>query len=109
MGAILFAGLNGQSTSAPGISTSGLLHGGPAMIAALPENVRAVIVASFGHSFRYVYMVGAAICIFGVVLAIFMKELPLRRWGPAAQSAEAPTQAARGQAAPQHIEAPGAE
>jgi len=70
------------------------LHGGPAVIASLPENVRTVIVASFGHSFRYVYMVGAAICILGVALAIFMKELPLRRWGPATQSAAA-TPAAR--------------
>jgi hypothetical protein len=87
MGAILFAGLTAQGASAPGLSAGGLLHGGPAVIAALPENVRAVIVASFGHSFRYVYLVGAGICAAGVVLAIFIKELPLRRWGPAAQSA----------------------
>jgi hypothetical protein len=95
MGAILFAGLSGQSVSTPGLSTGGLLHGGPAVIASLPENVRTVIVASFGHSFRYVYMVGAGICILGVALAIFMKELPLRRWGPAAQSPEAAPQAAQ--------------
>ena len=84
MGAILFAGLTEQSTSGTGISAGGLLHGGPAVINALPENVRAVIVASFGHSFRYVYLVGAGICIFGAFLAIFLKELPLRRWGPPA-------------------------
>jgi EmrB/QacA subfamily drug resistance transporter len=95
MGAILFAGLSDQSVSTPGLSTGGLLHGGPAVIASLPENVRTVIVASFGHSFRYVYMVGAGICILGVALAIFMKELPLRRWGPAAQSPEAAPQAAQ--------------
>ncbi len=59
MGAILFAGLSGQGAGTPGISASGLLHGGPAVIASLPEHVRAAIVASFGHSFRYVYMVGA--------------------------------------------------
>jgi hypothetical protein len=70
------------------------------VIASLPENVRAVIVASFGHSFRYVYMVGAAICIVGVALAVFMKELPLKRWGPAAQSAEAASPGARPAAAP---------
>jgi EmrB/QacA subfamily drug resistance transporter len=95
MGAILFAGLSDQSVSTPGLSTGGLLHGGPAVIVSLPENVRTVIVASFGHSFRYVYMVGAGICILGVALAIFMKELPLRRWGPAAQSPEAAPQAAQ--------------
>jgi EmrB/QacA subfamily drug resistance transporter len=95
MGAILFAGLSDQSVSTPGLSTGGLLHGGPAVIASLPENVRTLIVASFGHSFRYVYMVGAGICILGVALAISMKELPLRRWGPAAQSPEAAPQAAQ--------------
>ena len=114
MGAILFAGLTGQNApSTPGLSTSGLLHGGPAVIASLPENVRAVIVASFGHSFRYVYMVGAGICILGVALAIFMKELPLRRWGPMAQSADAAPPSAREPGAtqkqPDRIEAPGAE
>ena len=54
MGAILFAGLT-QQGAPPGLSTSGFLHGGPAMIATLPEDVRTVIVASFAHSFRYVY------------------------------------------------------
>jgi EmrB/QacA subfamily drug resistance transporter len=99
MGAILFAGLTEQSANLPGLNAGGLLHGGPAMIAALPENVRAVIVASFTQSFRYVYLVGAATCILGVALAVFLKELPLRRWGPPAQSAEAPPQAAREAAA----------
>jgi len=111
MGAILFAGLTNQGASTPGISAGGLLHGGPAVIAALPENVRALIVASFGHSFRYVYMVGAGICLTGVVLAIFMKELPLRRWGPpAAQSAEtSPVAASAAQGPQDRIEASGAE
>jgi len=34
------------------------------------------------------------------MLAIFMKELPLRRWGPAAQSADAPSPAARAPGTP---------
>jgi hypothetical protein len=101
MGAILFAGLADQSASTPGLSAGGLLHGGPAMINALPENVRAVIVASFSQSFRYVYLVGAGICILGVALAVFLKELPLRRWGPpATQSPEAAAQAAPAPATP---------
>ncbi|HEY3918521.1 MAG TPA: MDR family MFS transporter [Stellaceae bacterium] len=94
MGAILFAGLTDQSASAPGISAGGLLHGGPAVINALPAAARAAIVTSFGHSFRYVYVVGAAICVLGVVLAFFMKELPLRRWGAAPPSAEGAVQPA---------------
>jgi MFS family permease len=95
MGAILFAGLTEQSASLPGLNAGGLLHGGPAMIAALPENVRTVIVASFTQSFRYVYLVGAGICILGVALAVFLKELPLRRWAPPAQSAETQPPSAR--------------
>jgi hypothetical protein len=90
MGAILFAGLTDQA-SAPGLSAGGLLHGGPAVINALPAAARAAIVQSFGHSFRYVYMVGAGICLTGVALAIFMKELPLRRWGAATAPAAAET------------------
>jgi hypothetical protein len=90
MGAILFAGLAQQGTAAPGLTAGGLLHGGPAIITSLPENARAAIVASFGHSFRYVYMVGAAICVVGIALAIFMKELPLRRWGAPPQPDAAP-------------------
>jgi MFS family permease len=109
MGAILFAGLSGQSVSTPGLSTGGLLHGGPAVIASLPENVRTVIVASFTHSFRYVYLFGAGICILGVTLSIFMKELPLRRWSAAPQSTEGAPAAAREQAPAPRVEVPGAE
>ncbi len=81
MGAILFAGLEQHSTATGGLSASGLLHGGPAVIAALPEAVRQIIVASFAHSFKYVYIAGAAMCGLGFVLAIFIKELPLRSRG----------------------------
>ncbi len=103
MGAILFAGLTDQSVSVPGVSTGGLLHGGPAVINALPDAVRAVIVASFGHSFRYVYMVGASFCIIGVCLAVFMKELPLQRFAPAPPSEGAPQTAAQHSAAPAFV------
>lgn len=83
MGAILFAGLTPQDTGIAGLSTSGLLHGGPAMIAALPEAAQQIIVASFAHSFRYVYMAGAAMCVLAFGLAIFIEELPLRSRMPA--------------------------
>jgi EmrB/QacA subfamily drug resistance transporter len=84
MGAILFAGLT--TDGATGLSPSGLLHGGPAMIALLPDATRQLVVTSFAHSFRYVYLVGAAMCLFALGLAIFMKELPLRSRQPAAAS-----------------------
>jgi len=83
MGAILFAGLTPQTQGgAAGLSASGLLHGGPAMIAALPDAVRQLIVASFAHSFRYVYLTGAGMCVLGLGLAIFIEELPLRSRAP---------------------------
>jgi hypothetical protein len=83
MGAILFAGLAPQAQGGTaGLSASGLLHGGPAMIAALPEAVRQLVVASFAHSFRYVYMTGAGVCLLGLVLAAFIEELPLRSRAP---------------------------
>jgi EmrB/QacA subfamily drug resistance transporter len=84
MGAILFAGLSPQDMGAtPGLSTSGLLHGGPAIIATLPEAMQQMIVASFAHSFRYVYGTGVAMCVLAFILAIFIKELPLRARAPA--------------------------
>jgi EmrB/QacA subfamily drug resistance transporter len=76
LGAILLAGLTQDGNAS--ISASGLLHGGPAMIAALPDAVRQSVVASFSQSFRYVYLVGAAICALALGCALFLKELPLR-------------------------------
>ncbi len=87
MGAILFAGLT--TGGATGLSPAGLLHGGPAMIALLPEETRQLIVTSFAHSFRYVYLAGAGMCLLAFGLAIFIKELPLRARMPA-RSAENP-------------------
>jgi MFS family permease len=82
LGAILFAGLT-QGGGAGVLSPSGLLHGGPAMIAALPPAVQQAVAASFSHSFRYVYMVGAAFAFVGFILTFFIKELPLRSRLPA--------------------------
>ncbi len=77
LGAILVSGLtaNGVASS---MSPSGLLHAGPAAIAALPEALRHTIAASFAHSFVYVFLAGAALCGLGFILAAFFKELPLR-------------------------------
>jgi EmrB/QacA subfamily drug resistance transporter len=76
LGAILLAGLTQTGGSA--LSPSGLLHGGPAVIATLPEPLRLSVVAGFTHSFRYVYLIGAAICLLATGCAVFFRELPLR-------------------------------
>jgi MFS family permease len=83
MGAILFAGLTPQNIGGTeDLSASGLLHGGPAMIGALPGPIRQIVVASFAHSYVYVYLAGAAICALGFALALFIQELPLRSRRP---------------------------
>ena len=48
------------------------------LIAALPEGMRQLIVGSFAHSFHYVYLTGAGVCLLGFGLAAFIEELPLR-------------------------------
>jgi EmrB/QacA subfamily drug resistance transporter len=79
LGAILFAGLSQQQEGAPaGVSAGGLLHGGPAAIAALPAAARSAIVASFGRSFQTVFLTGAAISALAMFFAFFLKEIPLR-------------------------------
>ncbi len=83
MGAILFAGLTAPGAETTGVSTSALLHGGPAVIATLSPRGQQAVVESFGRSFHYVYAAGAVICALGFVLAWFLEELPLRvRGGP---------------------------
>ncbi|MDB5407629.1 MAG: transporter, partial [Rhodospirillales bacterium] len=79
LGAILFAGLSHQTEgAAAGVSAGGLLHGGPAAIAALPQATHDAVVASFGRSFQTVFLTGAAISALALVFAFFLKEIPLR-------------------------------
>ncbi|HUZ72320.1 MAG TPA: MDR family MFS transporter [Stellaceae bacterium] len=98
LGAILFAGLTRGGTLP--VSANGLLHGGPAMLAALPDAVRQGIVASFAHSFRTLYLAAAAICGAGLVLGLFIKELPLRARLPQAPTATSEPPRASAEAAP---------
>ena len=108
MGAILVSGLAEQAGAGgplAGMSVSGILHGGPAAIAALPEATRQAIVASFAVSYRYVYIAGAGICILGFALAFFIKELPLRwRGAPAPATPEAARPATRARSAADRVE-----
>ena len=76
LGAILLAGLSGKDVG--GVSGSGLLHGGPAMIASLPPAAQQAIVAAFTHSFRYLYLTAACFTGLAFVLTLCLKELPLR-------------------------------
>ena len=88
LGAILLAGLTRAGGGA--LNSSGLLHGGPAMIAALPDPLRQSVVAGFTHSFRYLYLVGAAISALACGMALFLRELPLRSHQPPPVDRERP-------------------
>lgn len=79
LGAILFAGLTQQQDgAAAGVNAGGLLHGGPAAIAALPPAVHDAVVANFSRSFQTVFLTGAAIAALALFCAFFLKEVPLR-------------------------------
>jgi EmrB/QacA subfamily drug resistance transporter len=86
LGAILLAGLTDSTGT---LRSSSLLHGGPAMIAALPDAVRRGVIESFTHSYRYLYLVGAAICALACLFSILLRELPLRSRLLAHESAKA--------------------
>jgi EmrB/QacA subfamily drug resistance transporter len=81
LGAILLAGLGDADLG--GASGSGLLHGGPAMMSALPPAAQQRIVAGFTHSFHYLYLAAAAMCAAAFVLTLFVREIPLRSRMPA--------------------------
>jgi EmrB/QacA subfamily drug resistance transporter len=85
IGSILLAGLD-QSPAAGGVSGTGVLHGGAAMIAALPEAARQVVIAAFSQSFRLVFVTGAIITGGSIALAAVLKDLPLRSHAAAAPS-----------------------
>jgi EmrB/QacA subfamily drug resistance transporter len=88
IGSILLAGLS-QAPEAGGASGADVLHGGAAMIAALPEAGRRLVVAAFGESFRLVFVTGAIITGASILLATVLRELPLRGHAtPAAPLAE---------------------
>jgi EmrB/QacA subfamily drug resistance transporter len=89
LGAILFAGVAKPEGPGQSVNVGGLLHGGPAMMATLPDAVRQGIVDSFARSFRVVYFVGAGITALSAVLGFLLKEVPLRS-GAAPREAETP-------------------
>jgi len=78
IGSILLAGLNQQPETGGASGASDILHGGAAMIAALPEAARHLVVAAFSQSFRLVFVTGAIITGVSIVLAVVLRELPLR-------------------------------
>jgi EmrB/QacA subfamily drug resistance transporter len=78
IGSILLAGLSQVPASGGSALGADILHGGAAMIAALPEAAREIVVAAFSQSFRLVFVTGAIITGVSILLAVPLKELPLR-------------------------------
>jgi EmrB/QacA subfamily drug resistance transporter len=73
LGAILIGGLAGG-----GAEASGVLHGGPAMIAQLPAGTREPFLAALAGSFHHVFLACAGLCAVSAGIVWFLKEIPLR-------------------------------
>jgi EmrB/QacA subfamily drug resistance transporter len=68
------------AAGAPGQGALGLsvMHGGPEAIANLPADQRARVLPALTHAFHVVFWIDAAISLVGLVLALRLKEIPLR-------------------------------
>jgi len=57
---------------------SALLRGGHAMLAALPPELRAILIPALSHAFAIAFGLGAAIAAAAFVATYFLREIPLR-------------------------------
>jgi EmrB/QacA subfamily drug resistance transporter len=74
LGALLLGGI----AATPGGAASGVLHGGPAALAALPPEVRGALAVAIAFSFHHVFLACAGITLISGLLIALMKEIPLR-------------------------------
>jgi EmrB/QacA subfamily drug resistance transporter len=73
LGAILIGGISGG-----GAAASGVLHGGPAAVAQLPEATREAFLGALAGSFHKVFLACAGLTLLSALLVSFLKEIPLR-------------------------------
>src|SRR5581483_4031771 len=64
-------------TANAGVS-SAVLQGSPQQILTLPAPIRAAVVEGFAQSLHVVFLATVPFVVFGLVLTLFLKELPLR-------------------------------
>ena len=91
---VLIIALNHQLADGPGarLAENGyaLLQGGPAAIAALPPEVRAIILPALSDAFHVVFATAAGLALTALLISTTLNERPLRTTaGPGAATAEA--------------------
>lgn len=64
------------------------LEGGPEQILALPPALRDAVAAAFAHAYDVMFLAAAPAALLALVLALRLRELPLRTTAPGAASAE---------------------
>ena len=75
---ILLAALARSYAGSGGDLGIGLLQNGPQAAAHLPQAERALLVPALVHAFHLVFAIGAVLVATGVVVTLFLRELPLR-------------------------------
>ncbi|GGF14527.1 hypothetical protein GCM10011611_20420 [Aliidongia dinghuensis] len=94
-GAVLIGRLNGLIPSLPGADVLGsspgpaLLHAGPDAIASVPAALQSSVGTAIAEAFHGVFLLSASLSFVAFLVALFLKELPLRTsTGPSGDAAK---------------------
>ncbi|WP_461067418.1 MFS transporter [Streptomyces pseudoechinosporeus] len=86
-------GLAGLGSQAASFGHAGTGDGSIPDLGALPAPVRTVVENAYGHGVADVFLYSAPLALLALLMALFIKEVPLRTRGAMALAAEAPTAA----------------
>ncbi|WP_461083002.1 MFS transporter [Streptomyces deserti] len=100
------AGLGAQGAS---LGHAGTAEGNIPDLDAMPAPVRTVVESAYGHGVGDVFLYSAPLALLALLVAVFIKEVPLRTKGALAQAAEAEAPAGTPAEAPAEASAPVAE
>ncbi|GAA2653760.1 MFS transporter [Streptomyces vastus] len=98
-------GLAGLGSQAASFGHAGTGDGSIPDLAALPAPVRTVVESAYGHGVADVFLYSAPLALLALLMALFIKEVPLRTRGAMAEAAEVPTAAPAPAPAPVEQEA----
>lgn len=83
--ALLKAGIGAQA----GVDVRRIIDQGPQSLLALPDALREPVVGAFAESFVTLFAGAGALALLGAVMALFLKEIPLRSGAPEPERAAA--------------------
>ncbi|MFC4464861.1 MFS transporter [Streptomyces xiangluensis] len=84
-------GLAGLGSKAASFGHAGTGDGSIPDLGALPAPVRTVVESAYGHGVADVFLYSAPLALLALLMALFIKEVPLKTRGAMAQAAEAST------------------